>query len=131
MQVRNFVVVLFLAILLVGPFGIPRFGIDTLLNGQMVLCPFMHGGSVCNMTPLEHAGAAHSMFNVLPSGRDSFLTLLFLLTSVFLVIFLVQKKFCSLARLVSRIFIPHDDYRLPYRPLQEAFSNGLIHSRAF
>lgn len=131
MLLRSSIVALFLAILLVGPFGVSRLGMDMQLNGQMVPCPFMHGGSVCNMTPLEHVGVTHSMFNVLPGGRDSLLALLFLLASAIVVILLVQKKFSFLEKHASRIFIPRYDYAPPCRPLQEAFSNGLLHSRAF
>lgn len=83
------------------------------------------------MTPLEHAGATHSMFNILPSSRDSFFALLFLLASAVAVILLVQKGFPPLAQFVVRIFVSPYTYTPSYRPLEEAFSNGLIHSRAF
>lgn len=111
--------------------GASHWGMDVKTEGAMGLCPFMPGVVICNMTPLEHISAAQSMFNTLPQDKNVFVLLILLLAAAISISLLYQWKLLF-PPVIQRIGsgLRREDAPL-LRPLQEAFSNGIIHSRAF
>jgi hypothetical protein len=127
----SFLAVVVIAALMLGSAGIFHFGMDMQNDGTMSGCAFMGERAICAMTALEHIAAWQSAFAAtLPMAG---------------LISLVLLLFVSLFALRSRklIFLPDKDpptyrFRLHYRkrapfldPLQEAFSNGILHPKVF
>lgn len=108
-----------------------HFGIDMQREGSTGRCPFMPGVVICNMTPLEHISAAQSMFNILPQDKEFFALLMLLLATAIAVSLLGQRKLLFPPAIRRIGFVPRHEDVLLFRPLQEAFSNGVIHSKAF
>jgi len=101
------------------------------MTGNMTGCPFMtHEQTLCSMSVLDHIGSWQSVFSaVVPS-----LTLLLsvLVTAVFVLSvapnLLLKQRFRELP--LSRELL-HRTYSFSYRPLQELFSNGILHPKLF
>lgn len=117
---------------LVATFGIWNVvGMEIGFGGQMADCPFMSGGVICNMTPLQHITASQNLFTVLPQQKDTaflvlFFTAVFIaFTTSFLRPFLPPRLSVILSLASNR------EYILFHRSLQEAFSQGILHSRRF
>jgi|SRR3989338_4925275 len=117
------------ASLSVSLFGAAHLGMDSGMGGQMGPCPLMPGVAICNMTPLQHMAAAQSMFTTLPQSSDILSLLLMLLASV-IAAAVLSKIFLAPPPSVPRRFVSRREY-IPFSPLLEAFSNGVIHSKAF
>lgn len=115
-----------------GFFGASHLGMDTQqLGGQMGPCPFMPGVVICNMTPLQHMVAAQSLFNVLPQQNDILSLLMIFLAAMIIAALLFRKKSTPVQSLQTRRFVVRSEY-VPFPlALQEAFSNGIVHSKAF
>ncbi len=120
---------LVVAIVLTSFFGAAHLGMDSGMGGQMGPCPLMPGVAICNMTPLQHMAAAQSMFTTLPQSSDIFSLLLMLLASV-IAATVLSKTFLAPPPSVPTRFVTRREY-IPFSPLLEAFSNGVIHSKAF
>lgn len=120
-----------IAFVLTGFLGASHWGMDMGMEGMKGLCPFMPGVVICNMTPLEHISAAQGMFNTLPQDKNLFALLMLLLATAIAVSLLHQRKllFPLVVRYIG--FVLRGENAPLLRPLQEAFSNGIIHSRAF
>lgn len=120
-----------IAVFVFGSFlGISHFGMDTSMrDGQMVHCPFMPGVAICNMTPLQHMAAAQTAFTAIP--QIDIALLLLMLLSVLIASLLIRKVPAFPARAVRLVSIFTAAPAFAHRPLQEAFSNGILHSKAF
>lgn len=113
--------------------GNPSFvhaGMDTMTPDEsMPGCPLMGMSAVCQMNPLEHLGMWQNLFTFLPHTE----TLLPLLISLaagalgfsWLFRFLQTAPVDNLRRHLPRSYAP------PPPLLQELFSNGILHSKAF
>lgn len=111
-------------------FGVSHFGMGTkMMGGQMGPCPLMPGVAICNMTPLQHIAAAQTMFNTLPQQNNILLLLLMLLASI-ITAAVLSRSFLSPPKTVLPRFVPRQEY-VSFSPLQEAFSNGILHSKVF
>ena len=107
-------------------------GMNTMPDGKMSNCPFMNNtDSLCSMNVMEHIRAWQSIFTAIPLKEK--MSLAFSLLSV-LMLFLVPKFFDQLFKYLNlfyreryrhlqKIFIP--------RPLEEAFSNGILNPKIF
>lgn len=93
-------------------------------GGQMTGCPIMMDRNViCSMSAQEHLSAWQSMFAAIPP--QSLLLAPLLLLVVIISRYLLYKPSRVLYFQSKERFTPIFDY------LQEAFSSGLIHSKAF
>lgn len=113
--------------LVAGIFGISHaMNMDS--NGQMSGCPFMGVATVCNMSPLEHVAAWQSMFTSTSSENTLSLLLSVLLVAVSILFVLSEGIFPKIRPpLLCR---PHR-FSLFRHSLQEAFSNGILNSKAY
>ena len=113
-----------------GFFGASHLGMDSkMTGGQMGPCPFMPGVAICNMSPLQHVAAAQAMFNVLPQQNDILLLLLSLLASI-IAAAVLSKSFLEPPKTILPRFVPRKEY-VPFSPLLEAFSNGILNPKVF
>lgn len=106
------------------------------LDGQMSSSGcFMPGmtASFCQMNPLEHITAWQGMFTVVPSQNDILALLLILLTLVLGAFFLHSHQSTVPPKTpVSQFQFLYYKRRIPIiSPLQEAFSNGILHPKVF
>ena len=120
-----------IAFVAVGLLSFTNFGMSTNADGQMLGCPFMGIPTLCQMNHLDHAFALQNMLVAVP-----FSGIFTLLISILLVLSLVLLAPVFLS-IVVNLFEPllHPPRRtsrlVPRNTLQEAFSNGLLNSRAF
>ena len=104
-------------------------------DGQMSSnCPFMPGmATLCQMNPFEHIAAWQGMFTAVPNQND-ILTILFLLAFALGVTLLVRANW-SMAppkTLASQSSFTYYKRYIPIMsPLQEAFSDGILHPKLF
>jgi len=94
-------------------------------------CPFMsHEETICPMSIMDHIGAWKDMFlSVVPS-----LILLLALAGVSVLVASVPPNLLRRVQyLPPPIYISRlrQSYTFPYRPLQELFSNGILHPKLF
>lgn len=102
---------------------------DMMLHESMPGCSLMGMTAVCQMNPLEHIGMWQSLLTFLPQTQDllALLLSLLLLTFGFLWLRLLPK---SIQRVRLRQYL-QKNYIPPSHPLQELFSSGILHSKAF
>jgi len=120
---------IFLSVMFLSLFHMPV-GMD--MSGSMSSdCPFMsHEEVICSMSTLDHLTAWKSAFMaVLPS-----LTLLLLAIATVVLVFSVAPNLLQRQR--YRAILPiynleERTYSYSYRPLQELFSNGILHPKLF
>jgi len=101
------------------------------MSGGMTDCPFMsHGEVICPMNLIDHIGAWKSVFlSAVP-------TLTFLLAVVGIAVF-VASVAPNLLRKIEYASPPLcrwlevRTYTFSYRPLQELFSNGILHPKLY
>ena len=111
------------AIVLINSFYIFNIGMKMDANGSMN-CPFLQGGSMCPMNPLDHIAAAEAFFNGLPQWDIfSFLLTLELVPITFLYNMFIRK--------VRWMPVRFSNYSPPRNYLQEAFSNGILNPKTF
>lgn len=120
-----------LALLMLGAAGVQHVGMNMHGDGQMVPCPFMGEGAICDMNPLEHIAAWQSAFAA-SFQKDSGGALALILFAALLVLAWWRRLFTGgdpplLRRWHSAI---REGVRKP-DPLQEAFSNGVLHPKEF
>ncbi len=125
----SLIVVAFLAASLLGSSS--SMGMQITPEGHMSGCMFSANG-LCSMTPLEHAGAWQNLFASFPAEVFVMILLAFLLSLVFSLrpLTLVLLKIDALQP--DRSFYRKRSRALAHlNPLQEGFSRGIIHSKAF
>lgn len=109
----------------------PMFTDMNMSGGMSSDCPFMsHEEVICSMSAFDHLSAWKSAFIVtLPS-----LTLLLLVAIAFVTIVSVAPNLLHRQRYrngpVTRS-VHERTYTFSYRPLQELFSNGILHPKLF
>ena len=100
-------------------------------GGQMTNCPTMGTAAICQMNPLEHIAAWQNLFIFTPN-QNNILTLLLLLLAA---TFWFLRMFVRYAISSLNIFPPGRHYArasASFRtPLQELFSNGILHPKIF
>lgn len=121
-----------LAFFLVGFLELGRFGMIVRPDGQMSNCPFMGVAAVCQMNPLEHIAAWQNMFTV--SYQKDIFAFLVLLLLAFLKALLLRNFWHIHTK--EPLSVEAMRYRrintlLILNPLQEAFSDGIIHPKIF
>ncbi len=111
--------------------GITQLGMSTDIDGQTSNCPLMGMPALCHMSPLEHAFALQNILTVVPfSGIFALFAALLLALSIVL----LAPVLLSIA---VNLFKPppgtptRTDRFVPQHSLQEAFSNGILNSKAF
>ena len=112
-------------------FGVFHMGMKMDKDGMDSGCPFALGSSICTMTPLEHLGAIQSLFTALPKGENTLASLLFLTLGLIALPSLLSRLFLPPKLLYKRVSVFEYRYTQPKGFLQEAFSNGILNSRAF
>ncbi len=117
------------ALLAVAIFGFSS-GMVTNADGTMSSCPNMGVPALCHMSPLEHAFSLQNMLTSIPfSGVFAFLIFLLLALATLLLVPIIWTNFVVLLEYVSHS-PPPNTYVLRHT-LQEAFSNGILNSKAF
>ena len=93
-------------------------------DGQMTNCTFMGTPAICNMSAQEHISAWQRMFSNVPAQILLLLSLLLLV---------VRPLFRYLTYKPPQIlyFQPKEKFTPVFNHLQEAFSSGLINSKAY
>ena len=120
---------IFLSVMFLSLFHMPV-GMD--MSGSMSSdCPFMsHEEVICSMSTLDHLTAWKSAFMaVLPS-----LTLLLLVIAAVVPILSVAPNLLQRQRyrtVLPTRYLSERTYSYSYRPLQELFSNGILHPKLF
>ncbi len=118
-----FLIVFFLVLNMGGAFSA-----HMMMDGDMTPCPYMGMASLCTMTPLEHLSGWQNMFSIpLQESVTLMLLSIIILSLVWLFTYYLFKPPQSLSRVFSR-------YRYKEKilnPLELAFAQGLIHSKAY
>jgi len=101
------------------------------MSGGMTDCPFMsHEEVVCPMNLVDHIGVWKSVFlSVLPN-----ITLFLLIAGVATFIVSVAPNLLQKIQYTSlplSIYLQSKTPTFLYRPLQEMFSNGILHPKLF
>lgn len=100
-------------------------------DGQMGSCPLMPGVAVCNLTPFQHMAGLQSLSNALPQVGGVFSLMILLLLSIAIAVTLVRNTHIVLPMDATKTQVIRQRPVPLLRLLQEAFSNGIIHSKAF
>lgn len=116
-------------------FGVATMDMRMSHDGTMASgCPFMPDmATLCQMQPLEHIAAWQSAFEATPNLHTALAVLLLLLSCVFTAVSLCPRPIPQLRKVLLHTSA-HTYYRrqIPIaHPLQEAFSNGILHPKLF
>lgn len=101
------------------------------MTGSMSDCPFMsHGEVLCPMNVADHIGAWQSVFQAIAPAMVLLLAVAVAVASVASVApHLLLPRFKPIPILERSL---HErTYSFSYRPLQELFSNGILHPKLF
>lgn len=124
-----------LAFFSVGFLGLGHTNMTMGPHGEMSVgnC-FMPGMTevMCQMNPLEHIAAWQSMFTAVPSQNDVLLLLATLLALALGALFLANLSTAPPKVIIPRLSFAYYKRYIPiFDPLQEAFSNGILHPKIF
>ncbi len=97
-------------------------------DGHMAGCPFMEMTAVCQMSPFEHIAAWQNMFTA-TANESALATLLLLLFAAIVFVRSLYRSFSPEIRALS--FYRPPKFFLFRHSLQEAFSNGVLNSKAY
>lgn len=117
----------FLSLSLTGPMFFS--GMQMNDRGQMTGCVFT-GTTLCTMTFSEHLAQLQALFNAIPAKT---ITLLALALLAFVTFYRSRSLFRDALRLLSiryRLYLRSNTH-LCIRPLQEAFSQGILNPKAY
>ena len=133
-HIQALVGIALLVFLLVSFLGVAHADMTMGPDGQMSSgdC-FMPGmtATLCQMNPLEHIATWQNMFTAVPSN-DILLLLASLLALALGALFTTHRSTAPPKTLVSQIsFVYYKRYIPVSDPLQEAFSNGILHPKFF
>lgn len=105
------------------------FGMD--MAGGMMDCPFMeHGEVICPMNLADHVGAWKAAFvSVAPADESLLLAAGVVLFTASIPPFLIIRKWKLIP--VHLNSLRTKAYAFSRRPLQELFSNGILHPKLF
>lgn len=122
--------VAFLSVLFFSIFHMPA-GMDVALGETG--CPFMaHERTLCSMNAIDHIGVWKSAFTAIAP-----MLIVFALLAAAAVFVLqpdppnVRSRFCDHREVRLLRDIRERIYTFSYRPLQEQFSNGILHAKLF
>ncbi len=127
---RNLIIVSAVGLLLATSFGASYFPMHVGTDGKMSGCPLMGVPALCHMNPLEHAFTLQNMLTAVPfSGIFALLVSILLALAITLVAPLCK----SLGILSEPILRPptRRDRFVSRHSLQEAFSGGILNTKAF
>jgi hypothetical protein len=101
------------------------------MSGGMTDCPFMaHEEVICQMSLADHIGALKSVFlSVVPT-----ITLLLVVAGVAVFIASIAPNLLRKIQYASPPlcrWLQTKKYTFSYRPLQELFSNGILHPKLY
>jgi hypothetical protein len=114
----------------ISSIGVSYIGMSMGASGQMSGCPLMGVPALCHMSPLEHAFTLQNMLTAVPfSGMFALLVSILLA----LAITLLASIWKDLGILFEPVLRPPSRARelILRHSLQEAFSNGILNSKAF
>jgi hypothetical protein len=101
-------------------------------SGGISDCPFMsHGEVLCSMSVFDHFGAWKDAFTAI---APTFLTLLATLAAVAVAISIAPNLALPQKLLYTRLQVSNiidRTFKHSVRPLQELFSNGILHPKLF
>lgn len=107
-------------------------GMDMTPSGGISDCPLMsHGEVLCSMSVFDHFGAWKDAFTAI---APTFLTLLVILAAVAVAISIAPNLALPQKLLYTRLQVSNIVDRIfkhSVRPLQELFSNGILHPKLF
>ena len=114
-----------------GLLGLTHVAMATGPNGEMLNCPFMGSGALCQMNPFQHIAEWQRLFTALPLNEAA--TILIIASLTF---FIVNGLNYSGRADMFLLFATNRQFHrvrfLPFtKPLQEAFSSGILHSKVF
>lgn len=129
----------FLGILLAFFFLASYFGAVTIhtnmdSDGTMSGCAMPGMATLCKMDPLEHIATWQSMFTAVPSQNDTLLLLTSLLALALGALFLTRRSAAppkTAPASQQKLFLYYKRHIPVANPLQEAFSNGILHPKIF
>lgn len=127
---RSVAILILCTFLVIGLFGLFS-GMEMDRDGKMGNCPFTVSLSVCNMSALEHLRAWQSILSSVPKlfGALTLLTSLFIL--FFIILYSILKNIWSDASLFRKHFHSRFYTSFSHNLLQEAFSRGILNSKAY
>jgi len=129
-KLKSVVTLGIIAFLVISFWGLYSMPMDE--HGEMANCPFMGVAAVCRMNPLEHLAAWQNMFTVPP--QKIFFVFLTLLLLAFLAALLLRNFWRTREKesLSTEAVYYERTNAAPIRnPLQEAFSDGILHPKIF
>jgi len=116
-----------LAFLFVGFFGLAHLGMDPEADSAMTNCFFMKQMAICNMNALEHFAAWEGMF-VFNELKIFF----FVLFAFILFFFFFKQTGVNICRVSFDIkFLEINKHLVIPNVIKDAFSNGILNSKAF
>jgi len=129
---KSFTFLILLAFLVVGLLGLSHFAMNMNDSGEALGCPFMNTPTLCAMNPFYHLAVWQSMFAASFSKEIfSLFTLIALLGILFTFILRnfgltgdAPRSITPVRQILIRTFAV-------INPLQEAFSNGILHPKIF
>lgn len=102
-------------------------------DGTMSGCAMPGMATLCQMNPLEHVAIWQGMFTATANQNDIFAILLILLSLALTALFIRSHGSHATPKLLT--LVPSFAYYKRYvpigSPLQEAFSNGILHPKIF
>lgn len=129
--VRHTIILGAVALLLAGTFGLTTAAATMNIDGHMSGCPLMGVPTLCHMSPLEHAFTLQNMLTAIPfSGMFALFIALLVSLSITVLVPLLWSICVDILK--PQLRPPTGRNRLISRhSLQEAFSNGILNSKAF
>ena len=122
-----------LAFLVVGLFGLFHFAVNMNNGGEALGCPFMNTPTLCAMNPFYHIAVWQSMFAA--SFSKEIFSLLALIALLGILFTFILRNFGlttgDIPRSVTRVRQILVRTFAVINPLQEAFSNGILHPKIF
>lgn len=130
---RAFFAALFVLFFLTSYFGAVTIDMPMDSDGTMSGCAMPGMATLCQMNPLEHIGMWQSMFTAMPNQNDIFAILLILLSFALAAALIHSHRSHAppKAPILSSSFTYYKRYVPIVSPLQEAFSNGILHPKIF
>lgn len=128
------VTLLTLSFLLIGSLGVLTMGTEMQSDGHMPGCPFMGENAICGMSPLEHMAAWQSMFVSTLTKIFKTHQLLLLVAAIFAAFLTMRLLFETALDLLAsrqRLYLKYSYAYAYVPPLQEAFSQGILHPKIY
>ena len=131
---KNKVVTAILTILFLGVMfgGLFNMSMGMNMTGDMSGCPFMeHGEVLCSMSVFDHFDAWETAFMAIVPTLTVFLSAL---AAVVVTLAVAPNLVLTQKFLASRVFVRSRITQIfshSVRPLQELFSNGILHPKLF